>query len=204
VRALREVVVVGRHLELSAVAIDQREIDGGAAVVLGALHGATGGVLDRLSDVAIVRDQLPELLLHRERPVAVPHLEAETGGAQAGLDPRQPLGGVAPEQAARHRIDHYLGEVLLARVPHVDRDRRIDGRDVDQIVRFAGRRGIGRRDWLRSPFARRRSPVARRLFLCSFLCPACDEREREQQDPHGANATTLGSDRRQIHPSTAS
>jgi hypothetical protein len=119
------------------------------------------------------------------------------------LHPRQPLGGVAPEQAAGDRIDLHLGEVPLARIPHVDLDRRIDRRDVDQIVRTPARRGIWRRPrrdlW---PVACRLLPAACRLFLCLLFCAAGQKRDREHQELHIANATTSASGRTRNRPST--
>ena len=128
--------------ERRAGGVDQRHVHGRAAVVLRAGDRATVATLGP-RHVALVGHERPEPLLHGERPVAVPDEQPEAVGAQAALDARESLGGVAAEQAARDGIHRDAGEVAGGGVAHVDADGRIDGRDVHQLV--SGRaRGVSR------------------------------------------------------------
>src|SRR5688572_16394483 len=86
-------------------------------------------------DVALVGHALPELLLDRGRPLAVPHEQPAVLLAQRRRRLRESRRGGAPQLARRFRIDLRAGEVVGRRVADVEDGVGDHGRDVDEVGR---------------------------------------------------------------------
>ncbi len=127
-----EVVELRRQRDRLAILVDEREVDGGAAIVARARL--------RVGDVPGVVDAVPEHLLDRQRAVAVPHEQAPVPGLQERGRGGEPLDDGAPQLAHRRRVEHLARDVVRRRVPQVHHRVGNRGRDVDQVVGAVGTR----------------------------------------------------------------
>ena len=85
--------------------VNDREIHGRAAGVSSFVFGGIG-------HVAFVLDEIPKMLLNRERPVGVVNQEPQLAFLQFSLYLRQGCGGVAVQEGACNGIDLSFGEVV--------------------------------------------------------------------------------------------
>jgi hypothetical protein len=148
-RTRREVVVAGRHRQLLAgFQIDEREIDGRAAVVARALL--------RIGDVVGVLDRLPHLHGHAVGAVGVEDLHGQALGREVAIDVDERLRRRRAEERLRHRVELLVHEVVRRGVAEVEGDA--ERREVDHLSRVdlprdvrAGRAG-DERDEQEQPF----------------------------------------------------
>ncbi len=132
-------VIRGRHFDRRArLQIVQRDVDRGAAIMLGAFHGVGHEPARRGGR------RVPKDLRHMPRPVGIVDQETVADRPEDPCSPHEREGGGTLEECMGRRVEDATEKVVGRRVSNVEPDRRIEHCRFHQIGRDE-RATLGRR-----------------------------------------------------------